>query len=137
MAHAYGAGAAVLTAAECRDLLALFEHIKSQPGVEGLGPRIRPIIDALQAAVRGTDSSLPSPEGIHAPRPEIMPGSAQHSANGELIDTATASRLLGLTGRRVRQLAGSGLLPASRDPITDQWRFQNSDVEAYRVTESA
>jgi excisionase family DNA binding protein len=48
-----------------------------------------------------------------------------------LLSADDAASVLGISGRRVRMLAGKGLLPGHRDS-GGRWRFAAADVEAVR-----
>jgi excisionase family DNA binding protein len=55
----------------------------------------------------------------------------------EFYTVAEASKLLGLTGSRVRQLLASGELEGERDPLSDRWRVSKAAVHARREQRGA
>ena len=71
---------------------------------------------------------------ISGRKPSDLPVSAPPShdpGNGRTIDASEVGAVLGISGRRVRQLANAGELPGVRGP--DGWTFTQCEIEQFRA----
>lgn len=78
-----------------------------------------------------TGPGLPCAEGSGLRQEEIVAPSAGMTAE-PLIDAGEAAGILGVSPRRVGQLARAGQLGARK--VADRWAFPRSEVEAFAAT---
>ena len=105
--------------------------------------------DARALAGTVIQADLVVPGGVHAPilklaynvlaglpsvpaEPEVDPPSVTHDEvrGAKFVGTAVAARILGITARRVCQLAEEGQLPGAKP--AGRWQFNLEDIEVFR-----
>ena len=60
----------------------------------------------------------------------ISDRTSQEPGSRRTLDSSEVGKVLGITGRRVRQLANAGCLPGVRGP--SGWTFTQEDLDEYR-----
>ena len=68
--------------------------------------------------------------GRKGPDQPISDRTSQEPGSRRTLDSSEVGKVLGITGRRVRQLANAGCLPGVRGP--SGWTFTQEDLDEYR-----